>query len=173
MSKPQNTCLIIGALPNSLVNFRGPLLVRIREREIKVVAAANSHSPEVSAKLQSMGVEYCPIRICRASMNPLQDVIACIDLIRLIRRVKPQYVLSYTIKPVIYGGLAAWICGVPHIFSLITGLGYAFDGGRSWRKRMAARAAWWLYLITLRHSRKVFFQNPDDMCEFVQRNRTF
>ncbi|BBI68843.1 hypothetical protein PKHYL_30340 [Psychrobacter sp. KH172YL61] len=43
-------------------------------------------------------------------------------------KVKPDYVLGYTIKPVIYGSLAAKLARVPHIFALITGLGYAFSG---------------------------------------------
>jgi glycosyltransferase involved in cell wall biosynthesis len=84
-----------------------------------------------------------------------------------MRRIKPDIVLSYTIKPVVYGGLAARWCGVPSIYSLVSGLGYAFMDAASARQKLAGRIARTLYRMSLRHSRRVFFQNPDDADTFV------
>ena len=157
--------LIVGGLPGSLVNFRGPLLKALRARGHEVWAAANGPDPDTQAKLKEMGVEYHPVRIARAGMSPWADVMTFLGLVRLIRRVKPGLVLSYTIKPVIYGGWAARWCGVPAIFSLVTGRGIVFDGQR----RLVGTLAEGLYRSSLCHSRRVFFQNPDDAQMFVER----
>ncbi len=162
------TCLVIGVLPSSLVNFRGPLLKAMRAKGHVVFAAANGRDPDTEAKLKDMGVAYFPIRIARAGMNPLVDFMAFFDLHRLIRRVRPNIVLAYTIKPVIYGGLAAWMCGVCDVYSLVTGLGYAFMDPATRRQRWVGRVARILYRASLRHSRRVFFQNPDDARAFVE-----
>jgi glycosyltransferase involved in cell wall biosynthesis len=168
MTREHISCLLIGALPGSLVNFRGPLIRALLAKGLKVYATANGPDAETESQLRALGVEYCPIQIARAGMNPLADVITLIDLIRLMQRVKPDVVLSYTIKPVIYGGLAARICGVASIYSLVTGLGYAFMDAATARQQMAKRLAKFLYHLSLRYSRRVFFQNPDDCLAFIE-----
>ena len=113
MEHDHPSCLVIGGLPNSLVNFRGPLMKAMRMKGHTVCAAANGPDSDTEAKLREMGVEYHPVRIARTGMNPWADVMTFLDLVRLIRRVKPGLVLSYTIKPVIYGGWAArWWRGI-------------------------------------------------------------
>jgi len=72
--------------------------------------------------------------------------------------------MGYTIKPVIYGSIAAWFARVPHRFALITGLGYAFQGeGRRGALRNLVQR---LYAIALQRTHKVFFQNHDDEALF-------
>ena len=71
--------------------------------------------------------------------------------------------LSYTIKPVIYGTLASWLAKVPHHFALITGLGYAFQNVESGKRSLFQKMVHGLYAQALKHSDKVFFQNPDDL----------
>jgi glycosyltransferase involved in cell wall biosynthesis len=75
--------------------------------------------------------------------------------------------VGYTIKPVIYGSLAAWLSGVPQRFALVTGLGYAFqgEGQRGRLKALVQR----LYALALAQAHQVFFQNPDDEALFRQR----
>ena len=159
--------LVVGAWPFSLVNFRGTLLQAMQAAGHGVFAAANRRDPNTEEKLKELGVEYCPIRIARAGMNPLADLITLLDLIRLMRRVKPDVVLNYTIKPVIYGGWAARLCGVPVIHSLITGLGFAFKDESTLLHRLTGWTARIFYRLSLRRSRRVFFQNPDDARTFV------
>lgn len=159
--------LVIGGLPSRLVNFRGPLLRAMREKGYEVVAAASGRDADTEAKLREMGVAYHPFRMARAGMNPLDDLTTLVDLVRLIRRVKPDTVLNYTIKPVVYGGLAARMCGVKAIYSLVSGLGYAFMPGQSPKARLAGWVARRLYRLSLKHSRRVFFQNSDDARAFV------
>ena len=133
-----------------------------------VFTAANGRDPDTESQLAVWGVSYCPIRIARAGINPLADLVTLLDLIRLVQRVKPDIVLSYTIKPVIYGGLAARLCGVQNIFSMIEGLGRAFMPRESFTHMLSALAAKGLYRIGLPGSIRVFFLNPDDLNQFVK-----
>jgi glycosyltransferase involved in cell wall biosynthesis len=84
----------------------------------------------------------------------------------LLADVRPDVLISYTIKPVILGALAGRRARVPTIVSLITGVGYAFTEGRE-IKRLAIRAlAWLLYRQALTRSTAIVFQNPDDEALF-------
>tara|TARA_B100000963_G_C22463002_1_gene596548 strand:+ start:58 stop:933 length:876 start_codon:yes stop_codon:yes gene_type:complete len=75
-----------------------------------------------------------------------------------MKKIKPNYFLGYTHKPVIYGNLAAWMAGVNKQFALITGLGYTFQSQILWLNHLLQ----FLYRISMRRVEKVFFQNPDD-----------
>jgi len=161
--------LVVGALPSSLVNFRGPLLRAMRARGHKVFAAAGGPDVSTAASLAEWGVDCCPIRIARAGMNPLTDMLTLLDLTRLIRRVRPDAVLSYTVKPVVYGGLAARSAGVKRVFSMIEGLGFGFMEPASIRQWLAGRVAAGLYRLSLRYSQVVFLLNPDDLALFISR----
>lgn len=160
--------LIVGALPLSLVNFRGPLIKAMVTKGMAVCVAANGRDSDTEAKLSTMGVEYYPIRIARAGINPLADIITIYDLIRLMHKIKPRVVLTYTIKPVIYGGLAAKICGIKNIFSMIEGLGRTFMPWESLSQIIPSIVAKLLYRVALINSKRVFFLNPDDLTQFTK-----
>jgi glycosyltransferase involved in cell wall biosynthesis len=162
-----STLLIIGALPSSLVNFRGPLIQALLARGHRVVATANGRDAATEKTLAAWGVEYHANKIRRAGTSPLDDVRAFSDLVRLIRRVRPDRVLAYTIKPVVYGGLAARCCGVPGIYSMIEGLGRAFMPRESLLHGVSSIMARALYRIGLPGSACVFFLNPDDIRQFI------
>ena len=168
MIKDRISCLIIGALPCSLINFRGPLIKSMLAKGVNVYASANGRDPDTEVKLRDMGVEYYPIRIARTGMNPLNDIVTIFDLIRLVRRVKPDIVLSYTIKPIIYGGLASRLCGIQNVFSMIEGLGSVFMPRECLFQIFPSILARLLYRIGLAVSKRVFFLNPDDLNQFVQ-----
>jgi glycosyltransferase involved in cell wall biosynthesis len=95
-----------------------------------------------------------------------------LELFRLMRSLKPDAMLAYTVKPVVYGLLAARLAGVPKRFALITGLGYAFQGAdsvstsRHWLRLLVQK----LYKLALRGAHKTFFQNPDDEILFRDLN---
>jgi len=81
-------------------------------------------------------------------------------IFRILRSVRPDAFLAYTIKPVVYGLIAARVAGVPKRFALITGLGYTFAEERN--GRLVGLIARRLYSVALAGATKVFFQNPDD-----------
>lgn len=161
--------LLIASLAESLVNFRGPLIAALQAKGVEVCVAAPD-LPAASATcavLESRGVTVHSVPMVRTGTNPIADLRTLLALWRLMRRVRPDVVMGYTIKPVIYGSLAAWLADVPRRFALITGLGYTFqgDGHRGPLRSLVKR----LYSLALSRVDLVFFQNPDDHTLFLQR----
>lgn len=163
--------LIIASHPVSVLKFRGHLIQALKSKgcEIHIATPLLKSYPKVSKELKSLGYITHNIPMQRTGTNPLADAKTLKSLYMLMRDIKPTYVLAYTIKPVIYGILAAWAARVPHRFALITGLGYAFQqveetGKRSYFQKIIHE----LYRQALSKTDKVFFQNPDDLNLFKQ-----
>lgn len=159
--------LVVASLADSLINFRGPLIVALHTSGLEVHVAAPDLPAQSATRLnlQGLGLRVHEIPMARTGTNPLTDLRTTWALWRLMRRIRPDMVLGYTIKPVIYGSLAAWLAGVPRCFALITGLGYAFQGQANERGSLRALVLR-LYGMALRRTHKVFFQNPDDQALF-------
>ena len=157
--------LIAAGLGSSLLRFRGELIKSWLETGHQVVAAA----PDGDAQkpLQELGAGFNRIPLKRSSLNPLNDLWLLIKMKILIRREKPDYLLFYTAKPVIYGSLAAYFYPRGKVFSMITGLGYAFSGELGLRAFLR-KLMIFLYRVSLARNDKVFFQNPDD-CNMFRR----
>ena len=157
--------IICSHLP-SILNFRGKLLEAIRQQgyEIHIIAPDLPSFPAEHEKLLDLGYCVHEIRMQRTGTNPVADLKTLRNTYVLIKKIKPDYVLSYTIKPVIYGTLAAWLAKVPHRYALITGLGYAFQNVEIHSKRsIFQKLVHGLYRQALSRSHKAFFQNPDDL----------
>lgn len=161
--------LLIASLADSLINFRGPLIAALQSvgLQVHVAAPGLSEGDPIRQQLQERGVVVHNVALRRTGTNPVADLHTLWSLWRLMRRVRPDYVLGYTIKPVIYGSLAAWLAGVPKCFALITGLGYAFQQQGEGRALQALVQR--LYALALARVQTVFFQNPDDEALFRQR----
>lgn len=149
-----------------VINFRGKLLEAISKLgyEIHILAPdVDDHQKELNY-LSELGYHVHEIPLQRTGTNPLTDFNTLLSAYRLLRKIQPDVILSYTIKSVIYGTLAAWFANVPKRFVLISGLGYTFseveerDTRTSLQKFIHS-----LYTQALSKSDKVFFQNPDDL----------
>lgn len=158
--------LVLGSYAPSLVHFRGSLIAAMAERGHRVFAAAPSIASDVAAKLKTLGAEPRELPLVNASLDPLGMLRSLRDVRRLIREVRPDVLIAYTIKPVILGALAGKAERVPTIVSLITGVGYAFTEGREARRLISRRIAASLYRLALARSTTVIFQNPDDEALF-------
>ncbi|NNH38969.1 glycosyltransferase family 4 protein [Acinetobacter terrae] len=156
--------MICSYLPSAL-NFRGKLLEAIQAKgyEIHVFAPDLTDFADELNQLQQLGYQIHEIPMQRTGTNPIKDLNTLMEMYRLIRQIKPDVVLSYTIKPLIYGTLAAWLAKVPKRFALITGLGYAFQNVESGKRSLFQKMVYGLYAQALKHADKVFFQNPDDL----------
>jgi glycosyltransferase involved in cell wall biosynthesis len=157
---------IIASLADSLINFRGDLIRHLRDCGHEVVAAAPGEAPEVDSKLKSWGVRRLLIGLDRTGLNLFADIRLLLVLCRLISLERPDVVLCYTIKPVVYGALAARWAGVPKRAVMITGLGFAFAPSASLRQWVVRGFARLLYRAAMICSDTVFFQNPDDEADF-------
>ena len=160
--------LLISCTSYSLVNFRGPLVQALINAGLEVHTAAPGllEDTKTCQQLEAWGAitHDCPMQ--RTGLNPLKDIITLQSLYRLMRNIRPEMVLGYTIKPVVYGMLAAWLAKVPQRYALITGLGYAFAGQASGKRALVFQIVRRLYAAALSKADKVFFQNPDDEALF-------
>ena len=162
--------LIIASYPASILKFRGALIKALQDKgfEIHIAAPEFDVYSEERNNLIELGYIVHDIPMQRTGTNPLNDAKTLSALYLLMKKIKPSHVMGYTIKPVIYGSLAAKLARVPHRFALITGLGYAFQGAdeQDYKKSNLQKIMHKLYSIALASTHKVFFQNPDDEALF-------
>ncbi len=161
--------IIIGALPESLLNFRGELIKTFESEGHEVIAMGCENVPRVRAALSDMGVRFKAYPVQRNSMNPLKDLHTFLALRKTFKELKPDIVLSYTIKPVIWSGLALYASPRIRFYALISGLGFAFQNGGFFRKLLSSLVTG-LYRISLARSMRVIFQNPDNLQFFISKN---
>ena len=161
--------LIVGSSPTVLINFRGPLISDILALGHRISVSAPGFSAADRQLLEDMGADVYDIAVRRTGINPFADLAYMRSLTHLMRRIKPDRVLTYTIKPNVWGSFAAANVGVPS-FAMVTGLGYLFTKGvdrptvKKWVLRTAASA---LYALSTARNRRVIFQNPDDRDDFI------
>jgi glycosyltransferase involved in cell wall biosynthesis len=143
----------------NLVNFRAGLIRALVAAgyDVVAVAPADKYSPG----LKALGCRFVPLHMENGGTNPVQDAMLTLRFARLFSYEKPDVYLGYTVKPNVYGSLAARMMRIP-VINNIAGLGAVFikDG---WLVRVVR----WLYRMALKRSAKVFFQNDDDRRLFV------
>jgi glycosyltransferase involved in cell wall biosynthesis len=157
---------IVTSIAFSISNFRGPLIRRLLRLGIRVYALAPDYDDETRAAVRALGAEPIDISLERTGLRPWRDIVDMVKLTGTFRRLRPDLVFSYFIKPVIYGTIAARLAGVRHRYALVAGLGYVFtsDGSRDTPKRRWLRiVASNLYRVAFCLCRRVFLQNPDDL----------
>jgi glycosyltransferase involved in cell wall biosynthesis len=156
----ERTIIIAANAAWNLVNFRAALVRALIDAGYRVVAAAPP-DPEAEAGLASLGCEFVAIPVDSRGLSPIGDMRTLLAFYGLFRRFRPVALLGYTIKPNVYGSLAARLTGVRAINN-ISGLGTAFIR-RSWLTHLVKR----LYRAGLARSDVVFFQNTSDRDEFL------
>ncbi|AKM30010.1 glycosyl transferase [Pandoraea faecigallinarum] len=143
----------------SIYNFRrGPIAAMLAAGHPVHVAAPDD---EFAAPLAQMGCVVHRVPMAAKGQNPLQDFGLMWRLYRLYRQVRPSVVFHYTIKPNIYGSIAAHFARIPAV-SMTTGLGYVFI-----RESLTTRLARQLYRVAFRHTLENWFLNVEDHRTFV------
>lgn len=146
----------------NVYNFRRGLIAVLREAGYDVVVV--SPVDDFVAKLEALGCRHRPVPMAGDATSVLADLRLLFAYWRLFRAERPALYLGYTIKPNIYGTLAARLCGVPAVNN-VSGLGTAFI-----RETWLTRVVTVLYRLAFRGSHTVFFQNGDDRDHFVERH---
>ena len=144
----------------NVFNFRAGLVRALVAAGYDVVVAAPED--DHSASLAELGCRYIPLPMENKGTSPRGDLLLYRRYLRLMRAERPDCFLGWTIKPNVYGTLAARRLGIPAINN-ISGLGTAFIRG-GWLSRVARE----LYRLALRRSATVFFQNRDDRDLFIR-----
>jgi glycosyltransferase involved in cell wall biosynthesis len=158
--------VIIGGFAPALISFRGDLIAAMVAAGHEVIACAPGDHPEVAKALSARGARYLPVELDRVGTNPFADLSSLLRLRQLFLQLRPDLVLARAGKAVIYGAGAARLAGVPHIFAMITGLGYAFIEGRELKRRILRQVTTRLFRASLAGCEAVLFQNRDDLDEF-------
>ncbi len=118
---------------------------------------------EYAKYLEEAGCIHHAVKMDSRGANIIKDLALIAELFMIYRKVKPDVILHYTIKPNVYGTLAASLLGIP-VVNNVCGLGTVFL-----KNDMVSDIAMLLYKISFRFARKVFFQNPDDLKLFLDK----
>jgi glycosyltransferase involved in cell wall biosynthesis len=154
---------VVSSFTRSLTNFRLELLKRLVEQGHRVTAFGPENDAATVAKLNEIGVDFVQIPMGRTGTNPVADVVTLLALVRHFHKLRPDVVLPYTMKPIIYGGIAARLTGVPRLYALVTGLGHVFadPNARGWNAVVRGVSVS-LYRLALKQARRVFVYNDAD-----------
>ena len=106
---------IIGALPSSLINFRGELIKSFVTNGHQVIAMASNATKDEIYNIESLGVKYINYTVQRNGLNPVADIKTLLNFRKVFKSEKPDVVLAYTIKPVVWGGIAARTLSLNHL----------------------------------------------------------
>lgn len=145
-----------------IYNFRLELVERLLDEGYEV--HISSPYGERIDELKALGAIYHKIEMDRHGMNPIEELSLLRNYYVLLKKVKPDIVLGYTIKPNIYGAMAAQRLNIPFVAN-ITGLGTAVENGGIKQKLFIV-----LYKIAFRKVQRVFFQNEENKQFFSNHN---
>ena len=164
------TIVLISSAAMSFWFFRAEFIRKLARRGIRVIALAPDFDREGRERVRGFGAEPVDYSLERAGLSPGRDLRDFVRLARLLRRLSPDAVIGYFIKPVIYGSIAASLAGVPRRFGMVAGLGYVFteSGQReSWKRKALRTLASSLYRLALSLCDRVLFLNRDDRDAFL------
>lgn len=153
------TVFVVYNTAHWLYRFRLPLMHALQGRGFQVYGV--SPRDEYAERLEEAGIPHLHVPMNRMGTNPFEDAALVLRLNGLLRRYRPDLVLTYTVKPNIYGSLAARPLGIP-VVNTVAGLGAMFV-----TPSLATGVAKMLYRWALSGSSRVLFQNPEDMALFV------
>jgi glycosyltransferase involved in cell wall biosynthesis len=164
--KSQPRVLFVDNDVNSFYSYRIEMARAARDTGFDVhIACPPGKAVEI---LLNEGFTFHPVPMTRSGLKPWKELGTIVALFRLYRKLRPDLVHHLRLKPVLYGGLAAYGARVPAVVGLLTGLGYVFIAET--RKAIVLRK-----LVTLsckmafrRGNQRVIFQNPDDRFVFVE-----
>ena len=152
--------VIICNASGGLYGFRKELISELVNRGIEIVALT-PFTTRVDL-LRDLGVKLIEIKMDKRGTNPVKDFDLIREYVAFIRQLSPDYIITYTIKPNIYGGIVSRLLRIPYSCN-ITGLGTAFEN--SGLLRIIVKK---MYKISLRHAKNVFFENSANRDLFLK-----
>ena len=157
--------ILISPKNRTAYNFRGDLVKAIIDKGYEVIVTGpNMDGVE---NITALGSRFELIPMNKNGVNPVADIKYTWQLYKLMKREKIEASLGYTIKPVIYGAIAAKLAGVRSRTSMVTGTGYLFTA-TTLKAKLLKFVALLLYRMGLKSAQTVVFQNQDDRNEFVE-----
>jgi len=145
----------------NIQNFRMGLIKSLQDQGIEVYAIAPKDNS--SQYLIEQGCNFIEIKMDSRGANPLKDLALTFELYNIYRRIKPDLIFHFTIKPNIFGTFAASLLRIP-VVNNVCGLGTVFL-----QENLISKVGIWLYRLAFRFPKKIFFQNPEDRDLFVEK----
>ena len=145
----------------NIYNFRLGLIKGLQKKGHEIIAIGPRD--DYAQKLIEEGCQFAHLPIEATGVNPLTDLLLIRSFYRLYKKVKPDVVLHYTIKPNIYGAVAARFLSIPSVNN-VSGLGTVFLNNN-----LSSKIAQFLYRFAFKFPIKVFFQNEYDIDLFIKK----
>lgn len=155
------------------INFRGDLIRTLVAEGCDVYCFCTDFDEDSKANIVEMGAHPISYRLSRAGMNPFADLYSIINIKKMLEKIKPDAVISFVVKPVIYGSIAARLAGVKHRYAMLEGLGYVFTdlaSGLSFKQKLLRKIQVFLYRLALPCIDKLIFLNHDDPADLLEKN---
>lgn len=166
--------IIIGTVASSILGFRGPLIKKLLAEGHQVFAFAIDYTLDQKNQLIDWGGVPIDYKLSRSGLNPLADLKMMFSLKKQFVSIQPDIILSYFVKPVIYGTLAAKFAKVPKRIAMLEGLGFAFTEqpeGKAFKTKVIQQIQLLLYRIAFPASTDLVFLNHDDRDELLVKHR--
>ena len=157
---------VLSSFTTSLFWFRLDMMKSFMNAGCEVLAVGDGAEEEWAPKFAELGIRYRSIPVQRNGTNPVKDLVTLRALHRLLKEEKPDKIFAYQAKTVIYGGIAASMCGIREFYPLIAGVGSVFLGD-SPKQKLICSILVAEYKVGMRRAPKVFFQNRDDLKVFT------
>ena len=167
MATHNQQILIIASFAESIIKFRGDLIGELVSKGYSVHISAPNVPETIAQQVRSIGATVLSSPLSRSGLNPLSDLKYYRYLATLLKDLRPAFVLTYTVKPNIWGSIAASRAGIPSA-AMITGLGYAFIDNGTLKQKLVRRVLIQLYRIALNNCTVLLFQNNDDLQALYQ-----
>lgn len=165
--------VLIGNLSSTVILFREKLIRKLKENNAQVYTLTIDKDPANFKKIYSYGAYADSYNFSRTGLNPFSDIINTYRLSKKIKKIKPDIVLCFFPKPVIFGTLAARLARVKKIYPLLEGLGFCYTehlNNEGIKKIILKKIQTFLYRICLPLSSKVLFLNSDDYKDLIIKN---
>jgi len=158
--------MVISPKNKTVFNFRGDLIKEFIKKGYEVVVTGPNL--DYIDDIKNLGASFIEIPFVKDNVGIKGDLDYCKKLQDAIKKEKPDKIFSYTIKPVIYGSIAARKCGIKEVYPMITGLGRVYTGNGA-KTKILRFVTGILYKYALKGCKKVIFQNVDDMELFLKK----
>ena len=158
--------VIIQSYAPSIFTFRKELLESILEKRNDLWVILPFADSKIQKGLKKLGAKYVHLPIDRRRISPIKDLMLILKMILILKRISPHIVLSFTLKPIIYGSIASSIASVPHRYSMLEGRGSVFTQ-KARSAKIVEYIAKKLLKISMSLNDKVFFLNSNDIDYFL------
>lgn len=156
--------LLISPKNRTVYNFRGDLIKDLQKKGYQVFVSI----PDLTniEKIEELNVSYRVIKLSKHGLNFFDDLNYILNLTKYIKKIKPDLILAYTVKPIVYGSISSRISGVKNFYSMVEGLGFVFIS-KSIKAKILNVIIRYLYKLAFKLSKKIIFLNDDDLKLFT------